>query len=156
MTDEKPKKDLPTKEEIAKRFVEREKIPLCSQTLNSRIVAADPVQDVLKMEFRPDKKMCNANGVVQGGFVSAMLDDMFGPLSVFATWPGYTMSSLELKTSYLAAVKPDTLVLGEAWVVKMGRSVCFMEAKLTDENGKLLATASTSCLKQEFKANFRG
>ena len=156
MSDAKEKK-TPTKEEIAKRFVERDKIPLCSQTLNSKIIAADPEKDLIRMEFRPDKKMCNANGVVQGGFVSAMLDDMFGPLSVFASWPGYTMSSLELKTSYLAAVKPDTLVIGEAWVVKMGRSVCFMEAKLTDsDSGKLLATASTSCLKQEFKSNFRG
>jgi uncharacterized protein (TIGR00369 family) len=68
--------------------------------------------------------------------------------AVHSTLPsgvGYT--SIELKVNYLRAVHADGRSLrARGWVTKPGRRVAFAEGEVRDSDGKLLATASGSCL----------
>ena len=94
-----------------------------------------------RMSFWADERLLNPNGVVQGGFLTAMLDDTMGPAGVTLLEPGQMVPTLELKTSYLRPARPGPLY-SEARVVHRGRSIVFTEATLSDSDGQPVATAT--------------
>jgi uncharacterized protein (TIGR00369 family) len=94
-----------------------------------------------------DARFANPMGTVHGGIIATLLDSALG-CAVQTTLPdgvGYTTLSLELK--YL---RPVTIDAGElratGTVVHAGRKQATAEARLTDVAGRLLATATTTCL----------
>ena len=96
---------------------------------------------------QPDESHYNPIGTVHGGFVCTALDSAAG-CAVHTTLPagvGYT--SLEIKVNYLRAVSatsgPLTVV---GTVVKPGSRVAFAEAVVTDGEGRVVATASSTLL----------
>jgi uncharacterized protein (TIGR00369 family) len=91
-------------------------------------------------KFRPVR---NAAGYIQGGILSAMLDDTMGP-AVFVKTEGrlYT-ATISMSISFLAAAQVGPIV-GEANVVQLGKTIAFIEGKLIDETGRLLATATAN------------
>lgn len=95
----------------------------------------------------PDESAYNPVGLVHGGLVCTLLDSVLG-CAVQTTLPagvGYT--SIELKINYLRPVRRDTGQLrAHGWVTKPGRRVAFAEADVRDTAGKVVATASGSCL----------
>ena len=95
----------------------------------------------------PDESVYNPIGMVHGGLVCTLLDSALG-CAVHSTLPagvGYT--SIELKVNYL---RPVTAASGEliarGWVTKPGRRVAFADGDVRDGKGRLLATATGSCL----------
>ena len=96
----------------------------------------------------PGEEHYNPIGVVHGGYASTLLDSALG-CSVHTTLPagvGYTSQTLEVK--FLRPITRDTgRVRAEAVVIHSGRRNAVAEAKLTGaEDGKLLATATSTCL----------
>jgi uncharacterized protein (TIGR00369 family) len=96
---------------------------------------------------QPDESAYNPIGMVHGGLVCTLLDTVIG-CAVHTTLParvGYT--SIELKVSYLRPVHGDRgLLTARGWVTKPGRRVAFAEGTVTDAEGRVVATASGSCL----------
>ena len=72
-----------------------------------------------------------------------MLDDTMGP-AVFAMTEGrlYT-ATITMTVNFLAPARPGPIT-GEATVTRLGKTVAFMEGRLTAQDGTLLATATTS------------
>lgn len=95
----------------------------------------------------PDESHYNPIGSVHGGFFATVLDSVCG-CAVHSTLPagvGYT--SLEIKVSFLRPITADTgSVSARGWVTRRGRSVAFAEADIRDRDGRVLATASSTCL----------
>lgn len=95
----------------------------------------------------PDESHYNPIGSIHGGFFATLLDSACG-CAVHSTLPagvGYT--SLELKVSFLRPITADTgKVTAHGWVTKRGRSAVFAEADIRDAGGRVLATASSTCL----------
>jgi uncharacterized protein (TIGR00369 family) len=56
---------------------------------------------------------------------------------------GDSCTSIEVKVSYLAAVRGGTLI-ADTQVVKQGRNVAFLESKVTDDQGRIVATGTGS------------
>jgi uncharacterized protein (TIGR00369 family) len=84
----------------------------------------------------------NAVGVLQGGFLSAMFDNLIGPLSyLIARGP---TASLELTTYFMRPVFPGVQLTLDAVVRKPGRTAMFIAAEAHDANNKLVATASST------------
>jgi len=72
-----------------------------------------------------------------------MLDDSMGP-AVFATSEGrFYTTTISLTVNFIAPAKPGPLIV-EAQVIQIGKSIAFMEGKLTADDGAVLATASTT------------
>jgi uncharacterized protein (TIGR00369 family) len=96
---------------------------------------------------QPNESHYNPIGSVHGGFVCTALDSAAG-CAVQTTLPagvGYT--SLEIKVSYLRAVNATTgplTVVGT--VIKPGSRVAFAEAVVTDGEGRVVATATSTLL----------
>ena len=89
----------------------------------------------------------NPIGSVHGGVMATLLDSALG-CAVHSTLPagvGYT--SLDLDVRFLRGITTRTgRVRCEGRVVHSGRRTALAEATITDGDGKLLATGSSSCL----------
>ena len=57
---------------------------------------------------------------------------------------GYT--SLEIKVNYLRPIHGGIDLIAHGWVTKPGRRVAFAEGDIRDAEGRVLATASSTCL----------
>ncbi|WEK12981.1 MAG: PaaI family thioesterase [Candidatus Microbacterium phytovorans] len=119
--------------------------PPISHHVGLRFAQIDDGDVVLTAE--PDASHYNPIGAVHGGFFATVLDSACG-CAVHSTLPagvGYT--SLELKVSFLRPITAETgTVTAHGWVTKRGRSAAFAEADLRDRDGRVLATASSTCL----------
>jgi uncharacterized protein (TIGR00369 family) len=96
-----------------------------------------------EMAFVARPEMCNLMGNVQGGLLTAMLDMAMAFSVICAMDEGFVVPSLEIHTSYIAPAKPGR-ILAEGKPVRRGRSIAFMEGRLTDPEGKLIATGTAT------------
>jgi molybdopterin converting factor subunit 1 len=117
------------------------RLPGYVELLGMRPLSAEPGH--VRMEFTASEQFLNPAGVVQGGFITAMLDDTMGPAAIAQLGPGHFAPTLELKVSFLRPVGPGRLV-ADGRVVHMGKSVAFLEGSLADEEGNLVATATAT------------
>jgi uncharacterized protein (TIGR00369 family) len=117
--------------------------PPCARLLGWRLLDARPKEGWIRIGFDGKQDFCNPAGFVQGGILSAMLDDTMGP-AVFAMTEGrlYT-ATITMTVNFLAPAKPGPIT-GEAKVTQLGKTVAFVEGRLTADDGTLLATATTS------------
>lgn len=95
----------------------------------------------------PDESLYNPIGMVHGGVAATLLDTVVG-CAVHTTLPaGVGYSSVELKVSYLRAIHAGRgEIRATGRVVKEGSRLAFAEGEIRDAGGRLLATASGTCL----------
>ena len=117
--------------------------PPCAELLGWSVDDARPADGWIRIRFEGRPQFVNPAGVIQGGFLSAMLDDTMGP-AVFAMTEGalYT-ATIDMNVSFLAPAKVGPL-FGEGQVIQLGKSIAFIEAKLMDEAGTVVARATSS------------
>ena len=98
----------------------------------------------------PDESLYNPIGMVHGGLVCTLADTVVGCAVHTTLGAGLTYTSIDLSVSYL---RPVTSAGGALWatgrVTKPGRRVAFAEAEIVDGGGKVVATATGSCLVME-------
>ena len=95
------------------------------------------------IHFRATMDMCHSGGVVQGGFVTGWIDMAMAHAVLAKTNYEQNLLSLEIKVSFLASAGPG-LIVAEAWIERMGRSTGFLEGRLLNEAGDVLAKASST------------
>ena len=118
-------------------------IPPSAKLLGWRLLDARPWEGWLKAGFDGRAEFCNPAGFIQGGILSAMLDDSMGP-AVFVTSDGrFYTTTVSLTVNFIAPARPGPLFV-EAQVIQIGKSIAFMEGKVIADNGTVLATASTT------------
>lgn len=117
--------------------------PQFLKDLGGTVIDVDPGEGICKMEFNVGKQYCHSVDVVQGGFVSAMLDAVTSH-AVFASHPGLqAFSSLELKVQFYKASRAGKL-LAVGRIDKMGRSIAFLSGDLFNEAGLRTASITTT------------
>jgi uncharacterized protein (TIGR00369 family) len=105
--------------------------------------------EVGRAEFtcEPNESHYNPIGTVHGGLMCTLLDSVAG-CAVQTTLPkgqGYT--SLEIKVNYLRPVLATSGTLTAVGIVtKPGRRAAFADCTVTDSEGRLVATASSTLL----------
>lgn len=114
-----------------------------ARLLGWRLLDARPWDGWLKVGFDGKPEFCNPAGFIQGGILSAMLDDSMGP-AVFVTSDGrFYATTISLTVNFIARARPGPLI-AEAQVIQIGKSIAFMEGKLMDQDGTVFATASAT------------
>ena len=123
--------------------------PNCDLTLGLTCIDKSvPGQTVWTMKV--DERFLNPAGIVQGGFIAAMLDSAMGASAVTgAGKKNISVANTEMKVSFLRPAKLGSTLTCTAQVLKPGSVISFLEAKVTDEAGQLIATASSSYLIKE-------
>jgi uncharacterized protein (TIGR00369 family) len=117
--------------------------PPSSKLLGWRLIDARPADGWIRIGFDGKAEFCNPAGFVQGGLLSAMLDDTMGP-AVFVMTEGklYT-ATITMTVNFLNPAKPGPII-GEANVTQLGKTIAFVGGKLMAEDGAVLATATAS------------
>ena len=121
------------------------KQPPIGETLAFSLVEVAKGQAVF--EGVPDRRAYNPLGTIHGGYAATLLDSACGIATHSALAEGQSYTTLELKIAYHRAMTENTgPVRATGTVLSIGRRVAFAEAKLTDAEGRLLASATSTLL----------
>jgi acyl-CoA thioesterase len=115
------------------------------------LIGHDAAARSVKLRYDVRPEFCHSNGTMaQGGFITAWLDHAMASAVVLDSEGESNVSSLEIKVSFLEAVRPG-VVIAEGRVLRRGKRVAFLEARLFDQTERLLATASSSGMLVPYK-----
>ena len=114
-----------------------------TRTLSGMPVAFDAEAQTISMTFRTTKDFAHTNGtIVQGGFVTAMLDMTMAHLVMGLTDAKSNPISLDINTSFIAPCPVGAQVCN-AHVIRLGRSIGFLAADLYAEDSLIASATST-------------
>jgi uncharacterized protein (TIGR00369 family) len=95
----------------------------------------------------PDESVYNPIGTVHGGYAATLLDSAVGCAVHSALKAGQGYTTLELKVAYHRPMTKDTgPVRAEGKAIQVGRRAAFAEGRLTDLEGRVYATATSTLL----------
>ncbi|MCC8976041.1 PaaI family thioesterase [Bradyrhizobium brasilense] len=123
--------------------LDRIPMPPVAKLLGWHVVDARPQEGWIRIVFDGKPEFCNPAGFIQGGMLSAMLDDTMGPAVFVMTEGRLFTTTITMTVNFLAPAKPGPIT-GEAMVTQLGKTIAFVEGKLIAADGTLLATASSS------------
>jgi len=123
--------------------------PNCDLTLGLRCVEkSEPGRTV--WEMRADERFANPGGVIQGGFLSAMLDSSMGASAVTSlNGRRARVANAEMKVSFFRSAKVGSLLTCEAIAIESGSTVIFVEGTITDDEHRVIAKASSTYIAKE-------
>ena len=112
-------------------------------TLGARITEAEPGRVVLELEAGPEHR--HGGGVVQGGVITQIADAAMGMSLGTLQEDGLWNTTVELKINFIRPVISGRIrAVGR--IVEMKQTLFFCEADVLDEQGRLVARASSTCM----------
>ena len=113
------------------------------ETLGARISESEPGRVVLELEAGPQHR--HGGGVVQGGVITQIADAAMGMSLATLQEDQVWNTTIELKINFIRPVVAGRIrAVGR--VIEMKQSLMFGEADVFDEQGRLVARASSTCL----------
>ena len=129
---------MPTRREMIQQFVPHS--PLVRH-LGMRLEAIEDGRAELVLPFRPE--LATMDDIVHGGAIASLIDTA----GMAATWSDDTEpeslagSTVTLNVNYVSAARGQDLT-ATAEVVKRGRKIVFSEVRVTEPDGRVVATGS--------------
>ena len=114
--------------------------------LGSELVGYDPETATATMRFHVKREVCTWRGGVQGGLVAGYLDDVMGYAYVAMSGGKEAPLNVELSMSLIRLLPEGATITGVGRVVKAGKRVLFLEGELFDEEGRVLARATSTAI----------
>lgn len=108
-----------------------------ARLLGIRFVAATPESVTAEMKVRED--LCTRPAVLHGGAMMALADTLGGCATSLNLRDGYSTTTIESKTNFLAPAIAGSTVRAECVAIHHGRRTMVWQTRVTSENGKLLA-----------------
>ncbi len=99
-------------------------------------------------ELPADERHHNPMGTLHGGVNCDLADAAMGYAYAATLAEGESFTTVELKINFLRAVRVATLT-AEAKVVKAGATMGYVECEVTDDQGRLVAKAASTCIKRK-------
>jgi uncharacterized protein (TIGR00369 family) len=118
-------------------------MPPCARLLGWRLLDARPEQGWIRLGFEGKPEFCNPAGFIQGGLLSAMLDDTMGPAVLVMSEGRLYTTTISMTVNFLNPARPGPLI-AEATVTQLGKTIAFVESKLMAEDGTVLVTATAT------------
>ncbi len=113
------------------------------ETLGARISESEPGRVVLELDAGPEHR--HGGGVVQGGVITQIADAAMGMSLATLQEDGLWNTTIELKINFIRPVISGRIrAVGR--VVEIKQTLMFGEADVLDEQGRLVARASSTCL----------
>jgi uncharacterized protein (TIGR00369 family) len=119
------------------------KAPPAARLLGWTLLELDVEKKSIKVGFDGKPDFLNPAGNIQGGILSAMLDDTMGPIVVAATGGAAFPTTIDLHVHFIRPVKPGPISV-TAEITNMGKQLVFLEGQLFDSAGKLCTRATAS------------
>ena len=97
------------------------------------------------MELEAGERHHNPMGTVHGGVICDIADAAMGMAYASTLGEGETFTTVELKVNFLKQVREGRL-RAEGRVVHAGHTLGLVECDVMDEEGRLVARASSTCM----------
>ncbi len=123
--------------------IENFPVPPLTKWLNGKILAAARGDVTVQFAVRPE--MANPTGLLHGGMMCAMLDDVIGMMTATLGHKGFLLS-IDLNVNYLGKVKVGEVVIARGKITREGRTIANATGELVDKDGHPVATASSNLL----------
>lgn len=147
MTDLRSLSHLSGVEQLRMSFLADRNTAPIAQTLDYRMTAVEEGRVVF--EGTPTLAVYNPIGTVHGGWMATLLDSACACAVHSMLKPGHAYTTLEIKTVFHRALTEGVPVIAEGRIIQIGRRAGFAEADLKGLDGKLYATATSTCLVME-------
>jgi uncharacterized protein (TIGR00369 family) len=117
--------------------------PPVARLIGFNLTSIGPGEAVI--EFEANEAHANPMGTLHGGVLCDIADAAMGMAFGATLAEGESFTTLELKINFLKPIWKARLK-ATARVVKQGRTVGLIECDVTDEQGSLVARATSTCL----------
>ncbi|HEV7843880.1 MAG TPA: PaaI family thioesterase [Pyrinomonadaceae bacterium] len=99
------------------------------------------------LSVKPDERHYNGIGIAHGGLAATLLDSATGCAINTMMPAGRIFTTLEMKINYVRPIRGATgEIRCEARVIHAGRRTAYAEGRIVDENGKLYAHGTATCM----------
>ena len=129
--------------DIKKRTEHMREQPLFQGMGFSKILEFSKENQSIKIEYIAETRHCHSGNIVQGGYVTGWIDSAMAHSVMIPTDFEFSPLTLELKMTFLKSANPG-IVIAAARVMKLGRSIAFVEGTLTNESGDLIAKGTST------------
>ena len=144
-------KDKPNQDPDEKLNIKLGMAPNCFLFMQGRLIDYSQ-NEHLTIAFPVQENYLNPAGSMQGGFITAAFDNVFGPLCHAATGTPAT-TTVDLYTNYHRPIFAGDELTITASVKSQGKTKIHMVAEAYNKDNKLIATASTNYLYIKHNAN---
>ncbi|MBV8508622.1 MAG: PaaI family thioesterase [Xanthobacteraceae bacterium] len=101
-----------------------------------RITAELPVRD----------ELTNGRGILHGGAIMALADNLGGHATVVNLKPGFATTTIESKTNFFAALSAGDTAHAECTPLHRGRTTMVWQTRITRNDGRLAAVVTQTQL----------
>ncbi len=116
-----------------------------TQLLSFQVTQSIMSEGLIRATCDLDERFTNPMGTIQGGFLVAALDEVMTVAAIAKSGISVFAPSLEIKTSYIKPIKPG-LIEAEGKVIRLGKSVAFLEGTLFNQEGQIAVKATATSL----------
>ncbi|MDB5227230.1 MAG: phenylacetic acid degradation-related protein [Bacteroidota bacterium] len=111
--------------------------------LKAQVLEAD--ESHVKMQFTVEAYMLNPIGMLHGGVVATMLDELMGAAGfLLGRLTGY--ATINMNVDYLYPARLGEKITGEGRIIRAGKTVLHAESKLHNAGNRLLAKATSNLI----------
>jgi uncharacterized protein (TIGR00369 family) len=118
--------------------------PPFGRLIGMKIIEAQPDRVVTEMVVR--EEFANRNGVLHGGAVMALADNMGGTATFLNLPPGAATTTIESKTNFFAACPVGETIRTETTPLHRGRTTMVWQTRILRADGKLAALVTQTQL----------
>lgn len=117
--------------------------PPAAMLLGWNLLEVDHEHGTIKIELMAKPEFINPIGIIQGGFLTAMLDEALGGAAAAMLDDNQFAPTVELKVNFIRSAHVGPLI-AEGRVIHRGISLIFLQAELHTPEGQLIATATAT------------
>lgn len=138
-----------TDDEIRSLLRDPSRHPPCARHLGFELLDFSVEAGWAEVAFHPRPEFANPAGVVQGGFICAMLDDAMSVAASISQRFAAIVPTLQTSVSYLRPT-PIARVIARGEVLRFGPASVVTQGALRSEDGRTLAAALASAVPRPF------
>jgi len=113
------------------------KQPAFAEFLGIKVTSVTPQKVTAELKARDD--LNNRHGIMHGGAIMALADNLGGTATTANLKPGQTTTTIESKTNFFAAVPIGDTAYAECVALHRGRSTMVWQTRVTRGDGRLCA-----------------
>ena len=117
--------------------------PPVAQTVGFRMAHVERGRAVIEFEAEP--RHWNPMGGLHGGILCDIADAAMGMAYASTLGEGESFTTVELKINFMRPSRTGRLT-AEGYVVNAGRTLGVVDCDMRDEDGRLIARASSTCM----------
>lgn len=118
--------------------------PSMAKTMSAELV--DVEEGFVRFIVKADDRLLNLMGGVHGGFSATVIDTITGCAVSTLLDEETAFATTDLNVKMIRPIQVGQELIAEGRVINRSRRLAVADGKIIDENGKIFATGSASCM----------